>query len=63
MFKWLTSYNKSTTQTKYFVLNWLIYGLALIITTIYCYARMDFVRSYRTPGIVETHQTTQQTKQ
>lgn len=52
MFKWLGSYfeayNESSSQTKYFVLNWLIYGLAIVITTIYCYGRLDFVRSYKT---------------
>jgi len=49
MFKWLTKYNKSTSQTKYFTLNAIVYGLAILITSVYCYARLDFVRSYRTP--------------
>ena len=50
MFKWLNDYSESGAQTKYFVLNALIYGLAIIITTAYCYGRLDFVRSYRTPA-------------
>jgi hypothetical protein len=54
MLNWLRKYNESSSQTKYFVLNWAIYGLAIIITTVYCYARLDFVRSYRAPAIVET---------
>jgi len=49
MFKWLDEYGESRTQTKYFVLNALIYGLAILVTTVYCYARLDFVRSYRSP--------------
>ena len=53
MFKWLKEYNESSSQTKYFVLNWLVYGLALLITTVYCYARLDYVRSYRTPSVAE----------
>lgn len=53
MFKWFREYNDSSSQTKYFVLNWLVYGLALIITTVYCYARLDSVRSYRTPSITQ----------
>lgn len=53
MFKWLKEYNEASSQTKYFVLNWLVYGLALLITTVYCYARLDYVRSYRTPSVAE----------
>lgn len=49
MFKWLRDYNNASAQTKVFVLNWLVYGLAIILTTVYCYARLDFVRSYKTP--------------
>jgi hypothetical protein len=53
MFKWLKEYNEASSQTKYFVLNWLVYGLAILITTVYCYACLDFVRSYRPPSIAE----------
>jgi hypothetical protein len=48
MFKWLRDYNNASGQTKVFILNWLVYGLAIILTTVYCYARLDFVRSYKT---------------
>ena len=50
MFKWLSEYSESRAQTKYFVLNALVYMLAIVITTAYCYGRLDFVRSYRTPA-------------
>lgn len=53
MFQWLREYDGSTAQTKYFVLNGLVYGLAIIITTVYCYGRLDFVRSYPTPAYTE----------
>jgi|GEM_PF-3198861 len=43
---WLRSFYKSSRETKWFVLNWFIYGLAIVATSIYCYARLDFVRSY-----------------
>jgi hypothetical protein len=56
MFSWLREYGEANPQTKYFVLNALIYGLAIIITSAYCYGRLDFVRSYRTPGVVEAEQ-------
>lgn len=42
MLKWLF---KSGLRTQFFYLNWGIYALALILTTVYCYARLDFVRS------------------
>jgi hypothetical protein len=57
MFKWIDQYNEATPQTKFFILNWVVYGLAIVITTIYCYARLDFVRSYQTPSTIETKQT------
>lgn len=41
----LKAFFKSDFQTKLFYLNWGIYGLALILTTVYCYGRLDFVRS------------------
>jgi hypothetical protein len=53
MFQWLKEYSESSSQTKYFILNWLVYGLAIIITTIYCYARLDFVRSYQNQPAIE----------
>lgn len=56
MLKWLKQYRNATSKTQYFVLNWLIYGLAILITTIYCYARLDFVRSYKTPAAIEAEQ-------
>ncbi|MBA3816592.1 MAG: hypothetical protein H0X29_08760 [Parachlamydiaceae bacterium] len=54
MFKWFEQYQAASKQTKYFILNWIIYGLAIIITTVYCYGRLDFVRSYKTP-LTEMH--------
>ncbi|MEI8124257.1 MAG: hypothetical protein WCG42_00700 [Parachlamydiaceae bacterium] len=56
MFKWLKLYNDASPKTKSFVLNWMIYGLTIIVTAIYCYARLDFVRSYRTPAAIEADQ-------
>lgn len=49
MFKWIEEYKEAKSQTKYFILNWLVYGIAIIVTTVYCYARLDFVRSNKTP--------------
>lgn len=49
MFNWITAYQTATPQTKYFVLTWAVYGLAIAVTTAYCYARLDYVRSYKAP--------------
>lgn len=53
MLRWLKAYNDSSAQTKYFTLNAIVYGLAIVITSVYCYGRLDFVRSYRTPAVIE----------
>lgn len=53
MFEWLKKYGESNPQTKYFTLNALVYGLAIVITTVYCYGRLDFARSYRAPTVHE----------
>lgn len=45
MFKWLRSFKEATPQTKYFALNWAVYGIAIIVSTLYCYGRLDYVRS------------------
>lgn len=62
MSNWIEEYNESSTKTKWFIFNWAIYGLALLITTLYCYARLDYVRSYRSPAAIraETQSTTPQ---
>lgn len=49
MFQWYRQFKNANSETKWFILNWAVYGLAIIITTVYCYARLDFVRSYKTP--------------
>lgn len=49
MFKWIEEYQEANPQIKYFIINWIIYGLAIIVTAVYCYARLDFVRSNKAP--------------
>lgn len=55
MANWMDEYNQSTPKTKSFLLTWIVYALVLIITTVYCYARLDFVRSYKTPEDLQTN--------
>lgn len=45
MFKWIRAFKEADRKTQYFALNWLLYTLAIVVTTLYCYARLDFVRS------------------
>lgn len=61
MITWLKRYNEANSQTKYFILNGLVYGLAVIITTVYCYGRLDFVRSYQAPATIKNEKNTQET--
>lgn len=53
MANWIEQYNESNPKTKSFILTWIIYSLALVITTVYCYARLDYVRSYKSEAAIE----------
>ncbi len=46
MLKLIKGFFAEDIHTKIFQLNWLIYVVVMIITTVYIYGRMDFVRSY-----------------
>lgn len=51
MLKWWRQYQQASSATKVFILITLTFGLSIVITTIYCYARLDYVRSYKTAEI------------
>lgn len=57
MFGWLYRFSKSTSETKFFILNWAIYGILLILTTLYAYGRLELVRTRPapTPAPLEKH--------
>lgn len=61
MTNWLEDYNEATPKTKSFVLTWIVYSLVLLITTVYCYARLDYVRSYKSEAAIraDNHTPTQ----
>jgi hypothetical protein len=63
MANWIEQYNESSPKTKSFILTWFIYGLALLITTVYCYARLDFVRSYPSQAALDAKTQTPTTNQ
>lgn len=52
MTQWIKQFQEASYQTKLFFLMAAIYGVSLLVTTVYCYARLDYVRSYKTS---ETH--------
>lgn len=42
MLNWIKNLRNATPQTQFFAFNWFIYGLVIIITTIYCYVQLNF---------------------
>ncbi len=46
MIKWIQDIKNSSNKTKWFYFQYVIYFLLMIATTIWAYARLDFVRSY-----------------
>jgi len=45
MFRGMEKLRKSSRQTKFFIFTAIIYSLAIILTAIYAYGRLDFVRN------------------
>ncbi|MCB1118326.1 MAG: hypothetical protein KDK65_00030 [Chlamydiia bacterium] len=43
--KGLVRWHKATSHTKWFVINWIIYMLIVIVGSFWCYARLDLVRT------------------
>lgn len=54
MFSWLSKFKSANPQTQGFIFNAFVYGFVIIAALIYCYARLDFVRSGR-PSTPTTH--------
>lgn len=48
MFEWIQTIKNSSNKTKWFYFQYVIYVLLMIITTIWAYGRLEFVRSYDT---------------
>lgn len=61
--KWWDEYKESTKQTKYFILTWVFYGLIIILSCFYSYARLDYVRSYPNTTMKGSTKPTQPTDQ
>jgi len=47
MFAILKKFHEATTETKCFIVTSVLFIAVLVATTLYCYARLDYVRSYK----------------
>ena len=50
---WIRDFFASSRMTKLLLLNLFLFGAGTILTGIYCYARLDYVRSYQIQSINE----------
>jgi hypothetical protein len=41
MLKWINQFREAKPQTKYFILIWFIFGMGLLLSTVYSYARIE----------------------
>ncbi len=48
MLKWIRTIKNSSNKTKWFYFQYFIYLLLIVLSTLWAYARLDFVRSYDT---------------
>ncbi len=49
MLKWFQKYRMAGRETKLFIATSILWTLAVILPGIFCYARLDFVRSGQPP--------------
>jgi len=47
MLIWIRNFTSSSFKTKSFIFNTILHGSLIIGTAIYCYARLDSVRSHK----------------
>ncbi len=50
MFGWLRNFIRSTGETKFFIFNWAIYGILIVLTTAYAYGRLEIARTRPAPA-------------
>lgn len=53
MFQWVKNFRDSSSLTKNAIIALVIWATPVVLMTLYCYARLDFVRSYDTTKSVE----------
>lgn len=45
MLRWIKLYREASPQTKYFILTWVVYSIAIVWTTAQAYARLEYSRT------------------
>lgn len=63
MLKWIAQYRQAGRETKLFIFTSIIWTLAVILPAIFCYARLDFVRTGKRTETVPERKTAQNTNQ
>ncbi len=54
MLAWIKQYNAAKPQTKYFILTWIVYSIAIIWTSVQAYARLEYSRTqFQAPSGIE----------
>lgn len=53
MSEWIRKFKDSSPLTKRALIALIIWAVPVVIMTVFCYARLDFVRSYVTPTHTE----------
>ena len=51
MFKWIRDYREANRQTKFFYLTLAIYGIVILLTTLYAYAKLHVETNYNPPTL------------
>lgn len=57
MLYWIKAFMQAHWQTKLFVVTTILFLFITIATAIYCYARLDYVRSYKTNKTASSEKT------
>lgn len=45
MLKWIQQYRKADRETKWFIITTVLFGLAIILSTLYAYGRLEVAHS------------------
>jgi Na+/melibiose symporter-like transporter len=44
---WFRKFQSAKPQTKFFIMNWTFYFILMLVTTLWCYARIEYVHQAR----------------
>jgi len=56
MSSWIKQFNAASRDTKLLIVTLALFSFGIVFTTLYCYARLDYVRSYKTAPITTVNQ-------